>query len=407
MAIDPTPNREIAIGFIAFVAQFFLTVLIGALIGIGLGEAILKSQALAQLLLNFFWLGQWFAVIGLWATSFISILGLLAVVATGAYYSLLFNGAVDRNTSLRRLLTVREVTLYGLMVAVLVHVLEPTGFAWFAVLNPYGEVRAVAVLLFVVLTNYLMSTAVSLGIRTTADARTGDIRTSALLGDRKHRAPKGFGVIFLLVSLVIWQVMSSLNLLPGSSPWSVARSAVTILTTGGSQFSSRSDAWAQIGMSIFEIALGLTLSLSFAYWLCSGLRKKMRPWVFQSLQFTYVTPILVVPFFLKYGVLAGMWLTTCAVFFLSFYPCFRFLWALKADPGIKRLFAASSEALPYAFVGMLFGETLHSFQGLGFAMLATSNQAGTEIDQRLGIWLITIATLTVSSVITSAFALRT
>jgi ABC-type nitrate/sulfonate/bicarbonate transport system permease component len=375
-AIDPTPNREIAIGFIAFVIQFALTVLLGLLIGTALAGAILKSQTLPHFLVNGLWLAQWFAVIGLWATWYVSTVGFTGAVAATVYYTILFNTSIEQNPSLRRLLTAKEVTSYCLLVILVVHTLEPTGFAWFAVLSEYGELRALAALSFVVFTIYIKDALLP-----------GNSVTSEVLGcerastkNQSHRNLQWLGLGFFFIVLV-----------------------VLLLRAGGSALLLRAEVWFHIGVSLFEVTIGLVLSLGLASLLDGTLKKhaNLRTQPFHGFQFTYLIPIMIIPLLLKYGILSGIWLTVSAVFALTFFPCFRIMWYLQADGGANRRLASLSEALPYAFVGMLFGETLHATRGLGFAMIAT-----TEFDQRLTICLVTTMLLALTFAVTRASLLN-
>lgn len=367
-AIDPTPNREIAIGFIALVAQFVLMVLLATVIGTVLARAILRTRVLLYVWLNGFWLAQWLAIIGLWITPYVSILAFVGTVSATVHYSILSN-ICEEHAYARRWLTVREVSFYGLLAILIVHVLEPTGFAWFAVARHYGEVRAFAAFLFVLSVIYLFS----------AILPTNRMRTRSLLdaSSTNHR-----------VRTVLCWSLSCVLLVP----------LIWRFTMGAGPFSSVGGTWTDISISLIEIAIGLGLSLSVTVCLCGMLHEKLRQ-DSGSFEYSYLIPAMIMPFLLKYGILTGAWLSISTVFALSFFPCFRVWSSLETESRGNRVAVTLSETLPYGFVGMLFGETLHSFQGLGFGMLVETVPNAAH-QQKSEVWLTTAFLLALTSAIT-------
>jgi hypothetical protein len=63
---------------------------------------------------------------------------------------------------------------------------------------------------------------------------------------------------------------------------------------------------------------------------------------------------------------------------LSFFPFVQALWGLRNQPIKVQLLLAADDALPFAFVGMLFGETMNAVAGLGF-MLSTTQRLSESL----------------------------
>jgi ABC-type nitrate/sulfonate/bicarbonate transport system permease component len=90
--------------------------------------------------------------------------------------------------------------------------------------------------------------------------------------------------------------------------------------------------------------------------------------------------------------------------FLSFFTITQILWGLRGHPLASRVLLAIDEALPIAFVAMLFSEMYAATKGVGFAMVVAS--AGNQTDKALAIFLITAALLAVISATLRSFAKR-
>lgn len=83
---------------------------------------------------------------------------------------------------------------------------------------------------------------------------------------------------------------------------------------------------------------------------------------------THILPIvLAVRLIIWIGV--GLSLKVVIVAAASFYPFAETLWGLRTAPRTTRVLMALDNALPYAFVGMLFGEAYAATAGVGFFMV--------------------------------------
>ena len=63
---------------------------------------------------------------------------------------------------------------------------------------------------------------------------------------------------------------------------------------------------------------------------------------------------------------AGRWLNAVIVAAVSFFSFAEILWGFRGGALVSSILLALDNALPYGFVGMLFGELWAATTGLGF-----------------------------------------
>jgi len=83
--------------------------------------------------------------------------------------------------------------------------------------------------------------------------------------------------------------------------------------------------------------------------------------------------------------------------FLTFYFFSRALWTFRDTPLLQRWLIAIDDALPIAFVAMLFSELYAATAGLGFQMIVAG--ATYQYQQGLGYFLITVILMSALSMI--------
>jgi ABC-type nitrate/sulfonate/bicarbonate transport system permease component len=169
------------------------------------------------------------------------------------------------------------------------------------------------------------------------------------------------------------------------------------------------DAWHDIQISTLEIAGGILLGAPLAL-LASLLLSKSRdihPIVDAILPATYLSPIamwllvflLVSP---TSGLYMGVGQKTVAAGFLTFFPILRALRAFHDATLLQRWALAVDDALPIAFVGILFAELYAATAGLGFWMTVAS--ATQQYQQGLAGFFVTAALFTGISIFLRATA---
>jgi ABC-type nitrate/sulfonate/bicarbonate transport system permease component len=203
-------------------------------------------------------------------------------------------------------------------------------------------------------------------------------------------------MLFILAGVVLWQLFSMLQLSSIiGSPGAVLQSAFHLLISGADKTSSEStNLWGAIGTSLFEILIGymaggaaaaFVLVLVSHYIVC-------RNWLISVLPMTYISPFFLSFVMIIYwsGYLA-LWRTGLGVALLIFFPLVQALWGLRDKPRVCRIILATTEALPFAFIAMVFGETVNSVSGLGHFMLVARSYL--RLNEAIAAALITFALL--------------
>ena len=371
IGVEPSAERTLAVKSLAWLIQYAVTTLLGGLIGTLIAGITSKNKRLSSAMVDFLRVGRWLPVLALWTTLSVSTVGLIALTATSFYYSLarMYLSTIVEEQAGKSLM-IRDIVLHGLLVSLLIHVLEPSGFPWFAVLEPLGEPRALITLGLVAAIIWLQANTIKLNFEVAANAYLKMLEGS---DSQPHLKGLRSNVIIVIACITLWLGLSLVGSHKNSSHLSIVREAASMRLDGGGE-----NLFYDIGMSLLEIFGGLTLALAIAVMLVQILSKfKARDLVYRFVPYTYLLPLILMPVLLKYDVMSGIWLSMSAVTVLSFFPCLQLLVGSGLMPSSYRVFVAVSDALPHAFIGMMFGETIHSYSGLGFALLR-SQQPGNN-----------------------------
>jgi ABC-type nitrate/sulfonate/bicarbonate transport system permease component len=147
----------------------------------------------------------------------------------------------------------------------------------------------------------------------------------------------------------------------------VSRGGYKLLTSGYTIANSEKPVWPDVAVSAQELAEGLLLSGIIAFIAAKMCRAVARSRLHSSwlLAVTHTVPIpLAVSLLPWIGV--GHWFKGITVATVSCLPFLQSLWGLREQPFLSRILMALDNALPYAFLGMLFGEIYAATAGLGF-----------------------------------------
>lgn len=201
--------------------------------------------------------------------------------------------------------------------------------------------------------------------------------------------------------MIIWQLGFSLRYpqfysspLVHGSPLDVAEA--------GYQLLSHSEIYGHVWLSLLEILGGTVLGGSMgliAFTILSRIAGTFRRVLFFVLPLTYISPIvlwifswlIVAQWFQPAPHFLNFWHKGIAVGFLTFFAFTQTLWGLRDRPQPYRILLAIDDALPIAFVAMLFGELYGSTAGIGFMMTVAS--ATYEIGKGLVGLMITVILL--------------
>jgi ABC-type nitrate/sulfonate/bicarbonate transport system permease component len=209
--------------------------------------------------------------------------------------------------------------------------------------------------------------------------------------ERANRSSLSVAIVIVIVCLFLWQVFSSLSFYGHSvvSPLGAFKAMRNLFDS--------EEIWRDVVVSLLlEIFLGLVACCLMALvvaMLC--ISKPLRSALFFFLSFA-VVPSMFIAYSLAFTVLLplhaaiGVWQTRLAVAFLTFYPFFQSWCAFRNQTRTFRILLALDDALPFAFVAMIYGETAAT-AGLGFEMIVAS---GTDQwDKAIAVFLITVGLL--------------
>jgi len=372
-------------GFLFMLAQWTSAVLLGGTIGITVGAILVHNAWLTRSATRFLHVGVWIPFLVLWAIPIIYpkdnyvlvnvllvwVLSIAAVSLFSCYEYLVLKSSF--NWRWRQILSevARTSILQGLFISFISQLfLASFGWDWYNFLTfirPTGinGVYAAIILLSVIL--FMLSRVFRSNFEDAAKTRGAVII--------KELAARGWSslsgaILFVAVSLVIWQLLSLTILYPFiSSPLDVVNAMHSLLALGIDMPYAQGLIWDHIGISILEVFGGLAVGGGIAFLTSRGSRTNgsFKIWAQSILPLTYVMPLIFSILLLAWVGLYGSSIQTAlSVALLTFFPFAQALWGLNDEPLLSRLLLAVDEALPFAFVGMLFRESIFSVAGLGF-----------------------------------------
>jgi ABC-type nitrate/sulfonate/bicarbonate transport system permease component len=381
-----------AIGVILL--QTLMISIIGGMVGILFGKWLANSRMLGQGALRFLRLGLWIPILIYPALPFwwfdnkyhytYAALGVLILISAAAvgfsacYHYLHAVITLHLQSPNPQAYVRREIILQALLVTFFSQTWMGE-YGWPAAL--FAESGGLAVGLAVITLILTVTLLVNWAIGADFD-QIASIRAAIIVHELTDERPRSFlgGSVFAAIVIIMWQGLSSfvqdLNLDPASVVKTIYRLFVETPLLG--QFDIT--VWHDVDLSLLEVITGLFLSGLIASLVAYGMGRitAFNRLVSPLLQLTYLAPLMIPVLLFYAGLLRLTRLTIASVGILSFFPFLRVLWSLRDMKG-KQLFLAIDDALPFAFVGMLFGETMNAVGGLGFLMIrARGNYQATE-----------------------------
>ena len=382
-------------GFGVMVLQVLFASLVGGSIGVLAGRLILISSWLTQAALRFLRLGQWLPFFVFWALStwgvkkgeltdapfwiVVSVMGIIAAVPTvtlsACYYFLSARSTLGLKGR-ESLQVARAIVLQALPICLLWQIwLQPYGWNWFAFPLVGSAAEGYAPLILLMAFIFPIDLLFGASFNSTAE-----LRGTILARELADRGWSSFlGAILLAAGCVaLWQLFSEplKGLLLINLPVEVLGAGYRLLISGTAIIHQGGTVWGDMGFSLIKIFGGILLAGSAALVVakCLSSSRTVENWSFRLLPLAYAAPFPAWLFLFHWrvpvtGPFIIAWHGVAAIACLGFFPFVHVLWGLRDRPLLHRLLLALDEALPFAFLAMLFGEAYAATDGLGFLIV--------------------------------------
>lgn len=370
--------------FGVILSQIAFSSLIGGTIGLGLGALISQSSWVAQLTVRFLRIGLWVPFLVLWAipplwsnaiAPFYLAVGCTAVVLFTCYHFLTLRIVLGLRWKQTLLLLGKFIILQALLFSLLFsQVLSEFGWIWLFIQRRLSLDVIYSFFILLMLFIFLLDRVFQSDFDKTANTRA-----KALFKELASASPSSLwgAMLLVIIFLIFWQFFSSTSLgrdLPLATPLDVLQAGYRLLASGtDKQYAPGEPIWrnTDIVVSVLEVIIGLTLGGCAALLVSNrmSVRDTLRSFMLPLIPLTFAVPIFVPAILPLFGVnrLGLVSLSTIlGVGLLTFFPFIQVLWGMRNHPFPFRVLLATDDALPFAFVGMLFGELSGAAAGLAF-----------------------------------------
>lgn len=371
-------------GTVLFIAA--LTAILAGGLGVAIGHLIQFSDLLVRCVIRLLRRGMWLPFFLSWGlpiwrisgdkeyivvwmnTVAVGIFAAAPTVLLAACYYYLDNCAhLKPEKSQVRLCLVRKIFLLALLISILWQMFFPRAWPWGWLVTALSANYAtiIAIMTAVLLCNL----ACKWTLYGTAELRRVKLLHRFQFNDFKSL---GQGLLIVIAGLLLWQVFSQIvkNRFSIEPPAEVGNAAFRLLVAGaGAILKSKPTLWNDIRVSLVEIGGGILFATVLAFPTVVLLSKICSPKPSGGLlSLTCIAPVgLATQIIAWVGI--GVWQKILMVSCLAFFPIAQALWSYRSVPLAPRLFLAIDEALPNAFLGMVFAEGYASTAGLGFFLL--------------------------------------
>ena len=289
------------------------------------------------------------------------------IVAVGLWICLQYllkRTLLNQNWRAVRIQLVRESLLQGAFISLIAQVwIRPYGWNWFMHTPSDGAASGFAALLLL----GLFQTVVYDIAPVDADDET---QTHRILIDRFTLSAASAIIPWILV-VIIWHVLSVTGLAwLVSHPLLVLLQAYDLLAGAYIPLPNDNAVWSHLAFSSFELVCGLACAVAVVLLTAretSGrLKKLVEPIIVHG-----PLVVMVVPVFFVYWTpsVAVPLVAILSALVLSLRPMMNTLEQNFRTLKMRGVLIATREALPLAFVGILFGEAIAGVKGLGFLMM--------------------------------------
>jgi ABC-type nitrate/sulfonate/bicarbonate transport system permease component len=387
-------------------------------VGLAAGGLLTPYTRCAQSMIRFLRLGRWLPFFVVWAAPiwwirwskalgvplwtepiFQLVIAMFpTLMFTACYYYLTARQTLRLNRRAAALNVLAPIVSDALLLAFILQViLYENGWQWVTPIDSERMARPLATVLLLGGLSFLSYRIGRYTFETTAEMN--GVTIARQLRETNWISFWGAGILWALC-FALWYRLFVLirDTFAIAPPREVVRAAYRLLTTGSIVASREEPLWLDVGISSQELVEGLLLTGIVAIVAVKMIRLAAGSNIRSSWFFamTHTVPI-VLAISLMPWIAINHWFRATVVAAVSFLPFVQSLWGLRDQPLVGRILLALDNALPYAFVGMLFGQLYASTAGLGFLIVvrrAESNSTGA-----LAISLITFGLMVAVSLI--------
>lgn len=364
----------------AAVIQFLFIASIGGAAGVGVGELIRSRAGIKDDIAKLLRIGRWIPVIVLWCIPVVNafpvwltvVLPIVLFVTTVGVAMAALHDHIHRSSLLGpdRQAVLRSALRTALTQALVVWLFSQTmmsgaGWHWYA-----KDSRALLSALLIGIVLFIVDRVFRSNF-----SKCSSACATIILEELK---PAGRGMLFrsstLAVALMfVWWILAAAGLEDSiSSPVSFLASLYQLV--------AKNELWGDLSWSSIEIFGGLFFAAILGIAL-NFIVPKPSVWTslfFTGLPLTFITPLMAWMAFPGWPFQWGIAPKIIGVMLLSVFPFFRAYWGLRDRSLGLRLILGVDHALPFAFVAMLFMESMASIKGLGFTLTQASAVAQTR-----------------------------
>jgi ABC-type nitrate/sulfonate/bicarbonate transport system permease component len=372
-------------GFPAMLREVIFSFVSGSLIGLAVGKLVLYSSWLSGAIRRFLPVAMWFPLFIILVVMAPLALGIAAVSLCTGYYYIAARSSLGLDGPHAWNYAAREAILLALLVSLISQVWVPH-WQWF-IFHQFmnvGQGLGVFAMLFglVGFINWCFRSNFELTASRRAAIISQEIDGKAALGLNRLETSAIYEFTLLSVAcLVIWLFFG------------------TALTAAYNLF-LLAEIWGDIGLSLLEVIGGIVLGglAGQGMFVVLSHIASFRKLLFPLLQLTHISAIVLwlIVFVVwlnwfghSHPSFVYFWHKVIVVGCLTFFTLFQALWGFRDRPIFYRLLLAVDDALPIAFVAMVFGEAYAATQGLGFLIVVAS--AMQQSDKAIAGCLVTFA----------------
>ncbi|MBI4595481.1 MAG: hypothetical protein HY730_03780 [Candidatus Tectomicrobia bacterium] len=398
--INALRNLDLLMGLGKTLFRVVLSSLLGVIVGLAIAVLISQNPWVTQTVIRFLRLGLWVPFFIYLAVPYWILPGVVVVSLFACYQFLSIRLALSLPWRESILKVQRGAILQALLFYLVFQFWLPE--EWWSLSHGILKVDGVYAIILLLLAFVFFVDRLFRSNFPSLSAMRGAVLVKEIAGGNGSSYWWGVGIL-IIFCLAVWQLFTDpiLRHFKVGSPLAVLETVYPPLGSGALIF--------DIAVSLLEVFAGLILSGAGAVIVFKGMSDNAH---FRNLTFSFVPLTFIVPIMLRS--VEGHWVgwdyrsstslvvwTALAVGFMTFYPFVLVLWGLRDHPPVRRILLAADEALPYAFLTMLFSEAMAATKGLGFYIIWT--RGILEISRSLGASLLTFALLLfISSLLRSA-----